>query len=203
MSANFPSIGQLKSAQFKAIRFAGKKFMQLRQYGTIARFSGALALLAVAGCTILPDSTRRLSELEAGEVHDLDDLKTAYKLCVVYSAISVDREQSPGSTSPSDVEATSAALEATSRCQRNYEMIGDYAFEHRLDYHARQQVTAGLTSEAIALAETSVNEARAGDKPSYVVQVYDDVAASPSILKLPGRLWDKFEANWKSLTPPQ
>ena len=177
--------------------------MQLRQYGTIARFSGALALLAVAGCTILPDSTRRLSELEAGEVHDLDDLKTAYKLCVVYNAISVDREQAPGSTSPSAAEATSAALEATARCQRNYEMIGDFAFDHRLDYHVRQQVTQGLTGEAIALAEASVNQARVGEKPTYVVQVYDDVAASPSILKLPGRLWDQFEGNWKTLLPPQ
>ncbi|MEQ8708765.1 MAG: hypothetical protein RIC36_07220 [Rhodospirillales bacterium] len=177
--------------------------MQLCHFGRITRFSGALALLAVAGCTILPDSTRRLSELEAVEVSDLDDLKTAYKLCVVYNAISVDREQAPGSSSPSEAEATSAALEATSRCQRNYEMIGDYAFEHRLDYHARQQVTQGLTGEAIALAETSVNEVRTGEKPSYVVQVYDDIAASPSVMKLPGLLWDKFETNWKTLTPPQ
>lgn len=134
------------------------------------------------------------------EMSAVEDLKTAYKLCVVYNAIRVDRAQSPAEAPPSAAAASSAALEAVSGCARNYEMIEDYAFDLRLDVYARKRMTAGLTKNAIEVAEQSVIEVRSGGKPAYVEQVFADVGGSFPLIHIPGILWEQVETGWKAAT---
>jgi type II secretory pathway component GspD/PulD (secretin) len=175
--------------------------MQIRFGGTLGRVTAGLLLLAsVGGCADLTGSTRQVGELRGDEATAMGDLKTAYKLCVVYNAIRIDQAQSPADAPPSQEAATSAALEAVSGCERHYELIEDYAFDLRLDTYARKQVTRGLTGEAIEVAEKSVTEVRGGGKPAYVQEVYADAGATYPLFAIPGYLWDKFESGWKTAT---
>lgn len=177
--------------------------MQTRFGGKLGRVTAGLLLLTAAGCTDMAGSTRQAVELRGDETSDMADLKTAYKLCVVYNAIRIDRAQTPADAPPSDAAATSAALEAVASCERNYEIIEDYAFDLRLDLYARKRMTAGLTREAIEVAEKSVSEVRGGGKPAYVEEVFADAGATYPLFAIPGMLWGKFESGWKSATGAQ